>query len=417
VGGAVALAAALTGGIFGTVCLWRVTTQAGVRPDPRTAHPHVRLRIVLLTTQLTVAVALLHYALVYVADVSRLLRSDKGFTVEGLDMFLLAGRMPYRSLDERDFENLEHAVRQIPGVNVVGLGSAPFSYLPDASQPIVAGGIETRATTRCVHPGYFAALGLPLLSGRDLTRSGAEAIVTASLAARVFPDGQPLGRTVTATRKDWNIVGVVTDVTFGSPRAGKTPMVFVPCMAATHPMPSSYAQSILIRSSRRHADLRADIERVVSALNTHYLFDSTDVTSILTGALRSERMLAFVSGASGILIVLLTGVGLYGFCEYLATLRRRELAIRAALGATPRQIRTSVLTETIVVLICGSLLGIATTYSVRQLATHFHLELAATVPWYVGLSIVIMATVTIMAVALPTLRAGRQDLSKALRSE
>jgi ABC-type antimicrobial peptide transport system permease subunit len=359
----------------------------------------------------------LHYALFYVSDVSRLLRNDKGFRADGLEVFQLAGRLPYRSLNEGDFQNLENVIRQIPGVDVVGLGSVPFAYLPDASQPITAEGTDARATTRCIHPGYLAALGLPLLTGRDVTRTGAEAVITAALAARLFPDGQPLGRVVTATRKDWQIVGVVPDVAFGSPRAGKTPMVFVPCLAATQPMPSGYVQNILIRSSRQHADLQADIERAVSSLQTHYLFDSTDVPAMLSGALRSERMLAIVSGASGALIVLLTAVGLYGFCEYLSTLRSRELAIRAALGATPRQIHTSLLTETVVVLGCGSVLGIAATYTVRHVAAYLSLDLAATVPWNIVLAVIIIAMVTFLAVALPIWRAGRRDLAKALRSE
>lgn len=419
IGVAVATAAALTGGGFGALLLWRASMRSAFRQDARTAHPHVTLRRGLLIAQCAVAVVLLHYALVYVTDVSRLLRINAGFKVADLQVFHLSGVMPYRSLEQDYFQQLEAAIRHIPGVDVVGLAgtSIPFSYLPDASQPVTAEGRQSRATTRCVFPGYFDVLQLPRLAGRDLAWNGREAVITANLSARLFGADQPIGRSITANKLNWQIVGVVGDLTFGSPRGGMTPLVFVPCGELNRPLTSNFSQHVVLRSSRSLPDLEPDIRRAAGQLKTHYLFDAYYTDEALTSALRSERMLAVVSGTAGTVIVILTGVGLYGFCAYVLTLRSRELAIRSALGAAPRHLRFSIFSETLRIVAAGTLVGALVTLVARQVAAKAGMDLAALAPWGLAASIAVLAIIAICATVAPTARATRQDLAKVLRCD
>src|SRR5262249_51559550 len=137
----------------------------------------------------------------------------------------------------------------------------------------------------------------------------------------------------------------------------------------------------------------------------------------LAGALKAERMLAIVSGVAGPLIVALTGVGLYGFCVYVFSLRSRELAIRAALGAAPRQIRTSLMFETIKILAIGIVAGSVATLAARSVAGIARMELAQPSPLVLLLAVAVMMVVTIAAVARPVIRATRLDLARALRME
>jgi putative ABC transport system permease protein len=155
----------------------------------------------------------------------------------------------------------------------------------------------------------------------------------------------------------------------------------------------------------------------VSGLGRHYLFDSYAGTDVLAGALRSERMLAVVSSSAGVLIVVLTGIGLYGFCAYVFSLRNRELAIRAALGATPRQVRLSALAETITVLIAGATLGLILTISARHLALWAGLDLAEPSAAALSFALFAMAVVTTGALAVPLMRTTRSDLATSLRGE
>jgi predicted permease len=407
--------AAIAAAVFGVALLVRAPLQPSARPDARVVRPHVRLRTLLLTTQFAVAVALLQYGILYVDNVTRLLRVEPGFAVDGLQIFELSGRLPPKTLNEDYFRRLQASIRELPGVTDAALGlGVPFNYLPDASQAVSTQDREARAVVSCVHPGYLGVLRLPLTTGRDVSWTGTEAVITSNLAARLFPTGSAVGGTVRALDKTWQVVGISGDLTYRSPASGMTPMIFVPCLERYQPMRATTID-VMVRSSRTVADLEPDVRRVAGQLDAHYLFAAMNQTDVLANALKSERMLAIVSGAASTLIVVLTAAGLFGLCAYVFSLRRRELAIRAALGAGPRQIRALVLSETARVLVVGAFVGTAVTASAQYVATLANLELARPSLTYLGLAVAAMAAITIAAVALPTFRAVRQDLADALR--
>jgi ABC-type antimicrobial peptide transport system permease subunit len=139
--------------------------------------------------------------------------------------------------------------------------------------------------------------------------------------------------------------------------------------------------------------------------------------SILAGSLQQERMLATVSGLFGGLIVLLTGVGLYAFCNYLLTLRTKELAIRASLGAGPAQIAAALLQETAKALALGSIIGIAMTFAGQRILSGVMEKVNPLSAGQIIAALLIITTVTFGAVLLPIIRALRISIIDALRVE
>jgi hypothetical protein len=372
----------------------------------------------LLTAQLAVSIVLVHYGVVYVTHLAGLLRVPVGFTVDGLQVFTMSGTLPRRNLTRDYFQQLLDDVRQIPGVGAAGLtgSNAPFSTLADFSRPVSSGPRELRAATRCVFPGYFEALGLPLLAGRDVHWDDTTAaVVTANVAAELYPGSSALGRTIrTSDQRAWQVVGIVSDVAYTSPRVRADPIVFPPCLEWRKPYPNIVV-TMLTRSARSLDDLVPDVRLAVARLGAHYLFMSASQSEFVEESLRDERLLATVSGVSGGMILLLTSVGLYGFCAYMLTLRQRELAIRAALGATPRHLGASLLAETSKVLVLGLAIGAVSTFTVRSLLASLVVELAVPTLWSLTVAVACMALVAVGAVAVPTTRAARQNPASVLR--
>jgi predicted permease len=408
------------GGVVGGILLARVPALSVFRQDARATNPHLRLRMWLLTAQLAVSLVLLHYSVVYVTHLSGLMRVPVGFAVDNLQAVMISGTLPRRNLSREYFQQLIDGVRQIPRVEAAALtgSNAPLSTLADFSRPVSAGEREIGATTRCVFPGYFATLGVPLLSGRDVHWDDTTAaVVTSTLAANLFPEGSALGGTIhTSDQRAWQIVGIVGDVAYSSPRLPAEAIVFPPCLEWRKPYPNIVV-TIMIRSARPLDEIVRDVRPVVVRLGAHYVFMSARQSEYLADSLRDERLLATVSGVSGSLIMLLTALGLYGFCAYVFTLRRRELAIRAALGAAPRQLGASLLVETARILVFGVIIGTIATFAIRSALATVVVDLISPTAWTLGVALGLLLIMVATAVGLPALRAARQEPANALRLE
>jgi putative ABC transport system permease protein len=214
-----------------------------------------------------------------------------------------------------------------------------------------------------------------------------------------------------------HVVGITGDIAYGGPRFGATPTAFVPCLERYQPFRSSYAASVFIRTPRSPDDVEREFRQVVERRGAQYVLDADTSANHLAWSLRDERLLATISGTSGTLIVLLTAAALYAFCSYVLMLRRHELAIRSALGASARQLGLAVLGEASTVLAIGSLLGAASTWLVQRALAQAVVGIAApgTIELLVALGT--MSLVTLAAVTMPTVRATRPNLAQTLRSD
>jgi predicted permease len=426
VGLAAAMAAgitALSAGLAGYL-LARGSVRDVLHSGDRASRPHVTLRATLLVTQFAVAVVLIHATLLYVDDLAALTRVETGLDVRNLRVYTLVGRLPFRPLGPEYFQRLESELRDIAGAQSVGLsgGAPPSAFIRDLTERIqTADGRQVDVAQACVFPGTFTSWGTPRLEGRDFDwTDGPSALVTESLGRKLSPTGSAIGQFIRRERpgsRELQVVGLVGNMAFNGPRLGLRDVLFITCLEQTTPWPSNFVVNVFIRSDRTAAELGQDVGRVVDRLGVHYVFRAGDQAQIVAGSMEREDMLAKVSTAFGVMIVLMTGVGLYAFCTYVLVFRRRELAIRAGLGASRRDIAATLLRETFAVLAAGVALGLATTMVLTRLLSGFVVEMGSLTAVNAVQASVILTAVAGVATLVPTLRALRIDIAQALRTE
>lgn len=391
----------------------------------RAAQPHVRLRVGLLATQVGATVVLIYATLVCVDDFRRLTRVPVGMDVDNLTVYQLVGKLPYQSLGIDYFQQLMSAVRDNAGIASVALsgGAPPLTYFRDFTEPVErADGERVNAYVTCIFPGVFTTWGTPQVAGRDLLWSDRGSVVlTESLASRLYPHESPIGqvlKTVTPSPVPYQVVGVVGNMAFNGPRLGTRDVAFVPCLHRFDPFPSSNFVNVYIRaSSLAPVDLKGDVRRIADRLGAQFLayeYDDDQMT-LLENALQQERMLATVSGTFGGIVIVVTGAGLYAFGSYMLTFRTRELAVRAALGARPRDIGATVLRELLLVFGVGLFAGLVGAVVLHRALLGTISDLGP-VTWSTPSRVTaILAGIFLAASAAPAIRAVRIDLAAALR--
>jgi len=421
---AMAVATTILSGSLTAYFASRSSVRDALQSADRGSRPYVRLRVALLVTQFAVAVVLVHSTLLYVDDLAGLTRVETGIDVENLHVYALTGRLPQRMVAREYFERLESELKAIPGARSIGLsgGSPPLAFIRDLTEPVQTDDErKINASTTCVFPGAFASWGSRQLAGRDLDwTDGPSVVVTEMLARKLYPNQNPIGRTVRlggpgTTPRDHQVVGIVANMAFNGPRLGLRDVVFVPCLERTNPWPSNFVVQVFIRSERNLAELAADVNRIVDRLGVHYVYSMDDQEQYVAWAIEREEMLATLSTAFGGLILLMTGVGLYAFCNYMLAFRRRELAIRAGLGAAPRDIATALLRESFVVLAAGIGVGLAATMALSRLMSGFVVDVGSVTIAKGVQTVFVVAAVAAIATWVPTLRALRIDVARALR--
>jgi len=386
---------------------------------------HVGLRTGLLGLQLALSVALAYFAITFVADLRNLARVDVGLDVDHLHIFSLNGRPPIHDVPPGYFASLDASLKALPGVASAGMsvGSSPLENLSDNSRAVDGdNGIHASAMVLAIYPDAFDVWGVPLLAGRTIDIDDPNtAVITEELARNLY--GTPekaLLHTVRGSGSpafEVQVVGVVRGMSYRGPRRGHIPAIFTSYRRGRDTFASSLGWKVYIRSDRQLADIAHDVTRTVNNSGTYFVYSMNDESELAALATREERLLADASTVFGTLLLGLVAVGLYAFCSYLLALRNRELAIRASLGAGPSRIARELLRETARVVAVGVIAGGALTFILRRVLATFIgrvepiaivnvLELLTIVGVIVGASLV-----------LPTMRAVRLDLARALRTE
>jgi putative ABC transport system permease protein len=331
------------------------------------------------------------------------------------------------------YQETVRRVGELPGVERVALGSnvpwrdagmfvADMPFSAEGYTP-VNGEAPPRARFRLVSPGFFDVLGVPLVAGRDFTdadRPDTEsvAIVSESVARRLFPNGDPVNRRFIWLepyfgRRPCRIVGVVADVDDEN---------VVPAAAALtiyHPVNQiGYGGRLFVRAAGDPYALVPAVTRTIRGISPDQPVErAATLQDVRFEVLSPERVDAFVFSGFAAIALLIAVVGVAGVLAFSVSARTREFGIRLAVGSSPAHLVSRVLSEGVAIAAFGIAAGVAGGYTLGLLASSMleHVHLPGVLP--VAGAAAVMIGAAALASMMPAARAARVDVIQALRSE
>ena len=428
--------AVATAFLFGTIPAWQ--TSKGAPSGGRTTGR--RTRDVFVVTQVAIALLMLVGAGLLMRSFERLLREDPGFT--GLHSVTFNLQAPSSSYEDW-IEVTDFYARLVEGISEVGgvRGAAVTAFLPlDPGWPIpftikgrapVPQGEEPKVQYHSVSPGYFRLMGIPLLRGRDLSpRDLAQGpgVVVGNDAARrrYWPDEDPVGaRVLTEARQfgplgrvmpeslELEVVGIVADVKNASLQNEPEPAFYFSFRQFAY-----RSMNVVVRSEAEEAALAPRLKEVVWSLDADLpVSEMRPLEADLEQAVASERFILVALAAFALLALALAGVGTYGVLSCAAGERRREIAIRMALGARPAAVKHALVGRALLLACAGIVLGGATAWLLGSYLQSFLFGVSAHDPLAFGVSAVVLVATALAASYLPARRASRADPWSTLRAE
>ena len=429
----VTLAAGLLFGVAPATYLREATLQEALRSGSgRTAGSHGgrRLRRALVTAEVAMALVLVVAAALMGNSLWRLTSVDPGFNpgdVTAIGLSLPSNRYPdlarqttlyYDVLDRlRRSPETANAAVSFPLVFQGSGSSASFNLegqsLPSSSRP--------RALLTSVSPGYFRAIGVPLLTGRDFAEVDREdapgvAIVNEALVARYFPAQNPIGRHLvfgTAAEDRVRIVGVVGNFRRESLDRAPEPMFFLPYRQFALPF-----MTLLVRSPADRAAVVAAVRQAVRDVDRELAIgDVRTLEEMRDRSAAPARFRTLVLSTFAAMALLLSSLGVFGVLASSVSQRRRELGVRIALGAKPADVYRLVIGEGARLAVAGLAAGAALALIVTRTLSALLYEVSASDPVTFAGAAVLLFAVAAAAGYLPARRATRVDPVEALRAE
>ena len=380
----------------------------------------LRLRRAILVGQVAVCSMLLVWSGLFVRSLSHVGNVDIGFEPAGV---LLAGAHLERTFvdaetGERIFTTLQQRIESAPGVEAAGLaGVVPLSLMGREAFYVSLDGDPSKrlfVSANRLTPGWFRTVRIPLVAGRDFSwddRPGAPqvAIINETLAHRLA--GGAIGRRLGFGEATLEIVGVVRDSRYLTLGETTAPTVYLPFRQNYMPM-----MTLHVRTSDR-AGVTARVTREMRQLAPDVMVDIEPMTAAVAAAVLPSRIGAAGTGALGVVAALLAMVGVYGLVSYAVVQRTREIGVRQALGAQPRDLIRLIVGESTMLCAAGLAPGLALGALGAMALGGF---LAGVSPLdlltLVGVSLAVLGA-SALASLLPSLRAVRQDALAALRAE
>ena len=322
---------------------------------------------------------------------------------------------------------VEDKVREVPGVQAAafaffvfhqGMWSGPaYTREPNSLTE------DTRELrNNVVGQDYFAAMGIPLVSGRgfgpqDTDKSQKVAVVTELMAQRFFPGGSPLGKRFgidgPESTEKIEVIGVVKDAKVLVLNEEFQPMAYYP-----HSQAPALLGNFVVRFSGPAEGVVPQIRQTIKQVNRNLPIDDVVTVSDHIGrSLVQQKLVARLASFFGLLALLLACVGLYGVMSYGVARRTNEIGIRMALGARGRGVLWLVLREALLLVVLGLVIGVVASLMLTKTAESLLYELKPNDPLTITLATLLLASVAVFAGYLPARRASRVDPMVALREE
>jgi predicted permease len=407
--------------------------------SPRVSASTRRLRV-FAVTQIAASFILLAGAAMLLNALLALQSAETGFDTRRV----LALNVPVVSYGRTSdqitafYKETLRRISEVPGVDRVALGTQVpwrdagvfgpgFEFSADGHVK-APGEQDPRGRLRFISPGFFGALGVNLIAGRDfndLDRKGSESvvIVSQSLAQRMFSTGEALNRHIMWTDpimkfagispEPRRIIGVAADLDDENIMPGPALNVYQP-----------YTQSGLFMARlfvHTHGDpyaLVAPIRRVIRELSADQPVEHVaTLADVRAEVLAPDRLNTLVFGGFAAVALAIAVVGVAGVLAFHVSGRMREFGIRLAIGSEPRHLLQSVIRQGAVIAIAGIAAGAAVGYGLARLAASYFDTVNMPGPFVAIGSAVVLLAAAVVASVLPALRAARVDVLQALRSE
>ena len=389
----------------------------------------MRLFSILIGAETAFAFLLLTGSGLMIRSLIRLQQSDHGFRAD----HVLTMRVPIGTrTDPRQtkydtkprqmafYEQLIERLGHVPGaraaavVNNLPLSGAntsvPFE-LPDGRQVLMA--------TRTISPRYFEVMGIPLVAGRTFTDADAPpapavAIINEYLARQMFPGRNPIGQPLGSGASPL-VVGVVKDaaqLSYEQPAKGE---LYLPYRQLIFGV---FLSTVVVRTSGDPLALASTLQREIWAVDpAQPVVKVETMEDVIADSIWRPRFSAWIFSALGALALLLTSAGVYSVIAYTTTLRAREVGIRVALGAVPRDVVVLLVRQAMVPLAVGLVISAAGSLALSRLLRTLLYETSPADPLAYTVAAVVLLAIGALASAVPAWKASAADPSAALRTE
>ena len=387
---------------------------------------------ILVVTQVSISLVLLVAAGLFAHSLERLSEVRLGYNTERLLLFrvrpVAAG---YKDAAiPRLFQDLLDKFRDTPGVSAASLSVNGLFTHAESGDPISVEGYPPKpgellhSKMDQVGPEYFSVMGIPIISGREITEQDSgngprAAVINQSFAKHFFPNTNPIGKRVTDTYPgnpaSAEIVGVVADAKYNSLREDVQPRLYTPLFNAMWPEQSVVFE---VRTASDPATVSAALRAVVHDTNSAIPeIEIHTMSGLIDDSLQTDHFVAQLSTAFGLLAIILASVGLYGIMAFTVARRTRDIGIRMALGAGRSKIVRQVLNETLILMVIGIAVGVPIALAGTRLIKSMLFGLGAVDPVAIIAACAILAVIAGLAGYIPARRASQVDPMVALRYE
>jgi putative ABC transport system permease protein len=434
----------LTGALFGLAPAWQATgadLNRALREDNRSATGAGRLKLIrsgLVVVEVGLSLVLLAGAGLLLQSFWKLLHVNPGFRPENVatcSVNLPPVKYPSEWQQADFFRRALDEARALPGVDAAGFAtSLPFSgsrgsssfSIDDRPTPPDADG--PAADRHQVAPGYFRAIGIPLLEGRDFSdaddRSHPGAIIINETAAkRYWPGENPVGKRLTigmpqevklyGKAVSREIVGVVGSVKHEGLKADFQPELYIPMLQ----LPSANMTLVVRGQSSAESLINGMRSAVLSVDKDQPVRRAQLLETAIARSLAPQRFVTMLLVLFAVIALLLAGIGIYGVMSYTVAQRTHEIGIRMALGAQTSDVLRMVIGQGMRLALTGLALGLVAAIALTRLVQSLLFNVSASDPLTFAAIALLLAGVALAACYLPARRAIKVDPLVALRYE
>ena len=426
-----ATVAIFTGVLFGLAPAWRAT-----REDPNFALQKSankfsrgtgRLGKNLIVTQVALSLVLLTGAGLFIRTLRKLRTIEPGYQAQGvLDASLYPKPGGYKNLDWVNYyRELTARISRLPGVESAGIVKMSLGWRAwkEDVRSSEASNAGVKVDFSLVMPGFFHTVGIypergRIFDWRDDDKAPRVAVVSQSLARRLFGDREAIGQRLEITSEpSWQeveIVGIASDASLYDIREHAPPTLYLPNTQFGEYMGWS---QMMLRTKASPAAMANEVRQTVDSMGHEYVAKTHMIVETIDRSILRERIFAILSVFFGGLALLLAGIGLYGLMAYNVTRRTQEIGVRIALGAARREVLSMVLRETLGLTSIGIALGLVFALATSQLIANMLYGVPAQDPVTLVAVSVVLTAVAAVAGWIPARRAMLVDPMVALRYE